>query len=69
MSYGDKSWALCGAASVQGETRDKVLALDKVHCRPGDTPIWNGSLQDFAEVWINFRIMVNRGLTNATPSL
>jgi hypothetical protein len=51
MSYGDKSWALCGAANVQGETRDKVLALDKVHCRPGETPIWNGSLQDFAEVW------------------
>lgn len=51
MSYGDTSWALCGAANNDPETRAKVLALPGVFCRPGETPVFNGSLQEFAEVW------------------
>lgn len=50
MGYG--SWAICGPSMALVAVREEVLEYPGVFARPGETPVFNGTLDDFAQLWM-----------------
>lgn len=54
MSYGSWAVVIDGAnrnATEVSEVRDKARGVYGVYSRPGETPVFNGSLDEWATSW------------------
>ena len=50
--YGGTSWAICGPSMQLEQVRAEVLAIPGMFQRtPGETPVFNGTLNDFGQHW------------------